>query len=58
MGVGIGCPLTQTPLDLRRLHQAVAVILPGAPDTVHLEVEDKGKKKFFGSWCFVVVYKA
>ena len=36
----------QTPLDLRRLHQAVAVILPGAPDPVHLEVEDEGKNFF------------
>ena len=33
----------QTPLDLHRLHQAVAVILPGAPDPVHLEVKDEGK---------------
>ena len=33
----------QTPLDPRRLHQAVAVILPGAPDPVHLEVKDEGK---------------
>ena len=37
----------QTPLDLRCLHQAVAVILPGAPDSVHLEVEDEGKNFFF-----------
>ena len=47
-----------TPLDLCRLHRAAAVILPGTPDPVLLEVEEEGKFFFLESWCFVVEYEA